>query len=79
LRNSNTAGPADKTFVYGGDGMQPLAGDWDGVGADGIGMYDDSTHMVYLRNSTSAGGNDYTISYGTPGDIAVAGDFNGDG
>ncbi|MER6471456.1 hypothetical protein [Streptomyces collinus] len=48
--------------------IEPVAGDWDGIGAVGIGigigigMSDDSTPTVYLRNATSAGGNDYTIS-----------------
>ena len=34
LRNSDTSGPADITFVYGDAGDTPVAGDWNGDGID---------------------------------------------
>ncbi len=30
LRNTNSIGPPDETFIYGGAGLVPLSGDWDG-------------------------------------------------
>ncbi|WP_234470680.1 transglycosylase family protein, partial [Streptomyces sp. MBT70] len=75
LRNSLSAGPNDKDFVFGATGMTPVAGDWDGIGSDGVGMYDSANHTFYLRNSPSAGGNDYTVSFGSAGDIPVVGDW----
>ncbi|MFF9024455.1 hypothetical protein [Streptomyces eurythermus] len=79
LRNSLSAGPNDKDFVFGATGMTPVAGDWDGIGSDGVGMYDSANHTFYLRNSPSAGGNDYTVSFGSAGDIPVVGDWDGNG
>ena len=42
LRNSNSPGLADLTFIYGpaGAGSMPLVGDWNGDGVDTIGLYD---------------------------------------
>ena len=84
LKNSNSAGPADLTFVYGpaGSGWIPIAGDWDGDGVDTIGLYDPAHTTFYLRNSNSAGVADLTFVYGTidrPNRQVVTGDWNGDG
>ena len=37
LRNSNTSGPVDARFDWGGPGMIPLSGDWNGDDIDSIG------------------------------------------
>ncbi|MCI0459880.1 MAG: VCBS repeat-containing protein [Gemmataceae bacterium] len=60
---------------------QPVAGDWDGVGADGIGVFDPTTAVWYLRNSVNAGAPNVTspFPYGAPGWVPVVGDWNGDG
>jgi hypothetical protein len=38
LRNSNTAGPADVSFVYGRGGDFPISGDWNADGRDTAGV-----------------------------------------
>jgi hypothetical protein len=47
-------GYADIVFNYGAphSNMLPVAGDWDGSGQDGIGLYSQATSMFYLREST---------------------------
>jgi hypothetical protein len=81
LRNSNSPGAPDiSPFVYGLPGWIPVAGDWDGDGVDGIGIYDPSTSTWYLRNQPgSAGPADVVIFFGVPGWIPVVGDWDGDG
>jgi hypothetical protein len=95
LRNTNSLqGPddhasADIVFSYGpaNSGMVPVAGDWDGSGRDGIGLYDPATSTFYLRESTQLQGPsdkgyaDATLNYGVPqaGVLPIAGDWNGDG
>jgi ribosomal protein S16 len=83
LRNSNSAGFANKTFQYGpaNFGWTPIAGDWDGDGIDTIGLYNPSTSVYYLRNNNSAGFANKTFQYG-PADFGwtpIAGDWDGDG
>jgi hypothetical protein len=79
LRNSNTAGDADLSFVFGDPSDIPLAGDWDGDGVDTIGVYRSSTAQFFLRNSNSAGEPDIVFAFGTAGDVPIVGDWNGDG
>jgi PKD repeat protein len=83
LRNANSSGPADMTFVFGtpGAGWLPVAGDWNGDGVDTIGLYDPRTGTFHLRNSNSAGAPDLTFSFLEfgPGWRPVAGDWDGDG
>lgn len=79
LRNSNSAGFADLTILYGPSGATPIVGDWDGDGTVTIGVYDPSAQTFYLRNSNTGGFADITIQYGPPGAIPLAGDWNGDG
>ena len=67
--------------------MIPLAGDWDGSGRDGIGLYSPSTSTFYLREATQLQGPndkgfaDFTLNYGVGGKgfLPVAGDWNADG
>ena len=95
LRNSNSLqGPndhayADIVFTYGPahSGMLPVAGDWDGSGKDGIGLYSEASSTFYLRESTKLQGSndkgyaDATLNYGAPhiGLVPIAGDWNSDG
>ncbi|HEX8354424.1 MAG TPA: VCBS repeat-containing protein [Pyrinomonadaceae bacterium] len=69
LRNSNDTGFANKTFIYGpaGSGWTPLSGDWNGDGADGVGLYDPSTGTFYLKNTNSGGAADLVYIYGPAG------------
>lgn len=83
LRNTNDAGVADATFGYGParNGWIPLAGDWDGDGADTIGLYNAAKSVFNLRNSNDAGIAGVTFAYGPAhsGWVPIAGDWNGDG
>ncbi|RLI12451.1 hypothetical protein DRO33_02635 [Candidatus Bathyarchaeota archaeon] len=79
LRNSNSSGFADITFVYGNPNWIPIAGDWDGDGVDTIGVYDPSTATFFLRNSNSSGFADIAFVYGNPNWVPIAGDWDGDG
>ncbi|MCZ7400622.1 MAG: cohesin domain-containing protein [Candidatus Methanoperedens sp.] len=77
LRNNNSAGNADLSFIYGMDGDIPLVGDWNGDGKDTVGIYRHGS--FYLKNNNSAGSADLSFVYGVDGDIPLVGDWNGDG
>ncbi len=83
LRNSNSSGFADISFLYGngGAGWTPIVGDWDGDGVKTIGLYDPMTSRFYLRNSNSSGFADISFLYGNGGAgwIPIVGDWDGDG
>ena len=71
LRNSNSSGYADINFAYGpantgpaGSKDIPIAGDWNGDGADTVGLYNPTTCVFYLKNSNSTGYADVTFAYG---------------
>src|SRR4051812_23962658 len=53
LRNSNSTGNVDASFVYGDPGDVAVVGDWDGDGGATVGIYRPSTSWFYLRNSNS--------------------------
>ena len=87
MRHTNTEGPADAIFGFGaaGAGWKPVAGDWNGDGADTIGLFDPIASTFYLRNSNDVGAADYTFGYGDPALAAsgryrlMMGDWDGDG
>jgi hypothetical protein len=84
LRNSNTTGVADVTFLFGVPGDLALAGDFDGDGCDTLSIYRPSEARIYVINRLGANGGglgvaDYFYDFGVPGDIPVAGDWDGDG
>jgi len=94
LRNSNSAGPANISFTFGGQsGDQPVAGDWNGDGIDDVGVFRPSTGQFILRQPVvtitfvcDATGCHFlttvtfiTINFGQSGDLPVVGDWNGDG
>ncbi|MCI0458276.1 MAG: Ig-like domain repeat protein [Gemmataceae bacterium] len=82
LRNSNTAGPPDiPAFAFGGAGMLPLVGDWDGDGDLTVGVFDPVTATFMLRNSNSAGMPDAGVFAFGPANVGIplAGDWDGDG
>ena len=57
--NNGGLGPADYSYTFGNPGDVPLAGDWDGNGFDGPGLY--RSRRWYLRNSNSTGPPDIFI------------------
>ena len=94
LRNSNSAGPANISFTFGGlPGDQPVAGDWNGDGIDDAGVFRPSIGQFVLRQPAitftfvcDATGCHFvttvtfiTINFGQSGDLPVVGDWNGDG
>jgi hypothetical protein len=81
LRNSNDAGFANVTFQYGpaGSGWTPLVGDWNGDGADTVGLYNPLNSTFFLKNTNSAGAADLVYSYGPAGAgwTPLKGDWDG--
>jgi SpoIID/LytB domain protein len=77
LRNTNSAGAPDITFLYGGPHDVALMCDWDGDGRDSPGVFADGTW--YLRNSNAGGPPDIVVSYGVAGYVPVCGDWDADG
>jgi N-acetylmuramoyl-L-alanine amidase len=65
-------GRADSSYSFGDQGDVPFVGDWDGDGADSVGLHRPGTATTYLRNANSTGVADLTTrGSGAP----VAGDF----
>jgi hypothetical protein len=64
----------------GGAAWQAVAGDWDGNGADGIGLYKDGIWML-AEDVNNPDGTSIGINYGPnqAGWTAIVGDWNGDG
>ncbi|MCC6743731.1 MAG: DUF4394 domain-containing protein [Acidobacteria bacterium] len=82
LRNSNSAGPADISFLYGPGGtVRPVVGDYNADGVDTPGVYDPATGVFFLRNSNSAGAADLSFQFGAAGlgFQPLIGDWNGNG
>ena len=73
LKNANTPGNADISFVYGIRGDIPIAGDWTGKGYVTVGVYRPSESRFYLKNTHSSGEADIEFSYGAPGDTPLTG------
>lgn len=64
---------------YGVPGDLPLLCDWDGNGADSVGVYRPQEGFAYLRNTNSLGFADIDFHYGIPSDVPLCGDWDGDG
>lgn len=77
LRNSNTTGTADITFIYGASTDVPVVGDWTGQGYSTPGVFRNATWL--LRNSNTSGTADITFTYGASSDVPVVGDWTGQG
>jgi hypothetical protein len=82
LRNSNTTGIADVTFLFGNPGDLPLAGDFDGDGCDTLSIYRPSEARFYIINELGSAGSglgaaEFSFEYGNPGDVPVIGDWDG--
>ncbi len=74
-QNGGGLGPADFDFLFGNPGDKPVVGDWDGDGADEVGLHRESTGFFYYRNSLATGMADGQFYFGDPGDRFVAGDW----
>ena len=72
LRNTASAGVADLTFVFGGSGLYPVVGDWNGDGVDTVGYKSMSSATWSLRNSNNAGAPSASFDYGLASDLPLA-------
>jgi predicted outer membrane repeat protein len=83
LRNSNTDGSADTSFVCSQATKNSIAivGDWNGDGLDTLGLYEQATGKVSIWNGVPTGNADETFYYGPAGNnwTPLAGDWDGDG
>jgi hypothetical protein len=83
LAPNNTPGSTVfASFAFGNPGDRPLAGDWNGDGADTVGIFrpQGTTNLWALASSNVAGGGQLTtFSLGNPGDAPVVGDWDGNG
>jgi hypothetical protein len=81
LRNELSSGNPDAgDFRYGGPGLIPITGDWNGDGVFTPGVYEISTGRWLLRDENSAGRPDAgDFFYGGPGLIPITGDWSGTG
>jgi len=86
LRNSNTTGPPDLVFAFGG--VQPsrqiraVAGDFDGDGVHTVGLYRRDTRTWRLTNTNAPGAPDLNFSWGVSnpaGLSVVVGDWDANG
>jgi len=66
-------GAAEIDYAFGNPGDKPFVGDFDGDGIDGVGLYRESTGLVYFRNSHTQGVADTQFVFGSPGDRIMAG------
>jgi hypothetical protein len=68
-----TAGPANALtgpIAFGNTGDIPIIGNWDGVGADDIGVYRPGNGRFYRYGSASAG-----VAFGNIGDVPITGNW----
>ena len=81
LKNRNSPGEADSTFIYGvGGSVIPISGDWDGDGDATVGLYNPATATFFLKNTNAGGNADITFIYGVPGQMKpIVGDWDGSG
>ncbi len=80
LRDANTPGAPNYSFVLGNPNDQPLAGRWTSdMTHDGVGVFRPSNGVLYLKKQLTTGFSDYFAIMGNPGDVGVAGDWNDDG
>ncbi|NJD05954.1 MAG: hypothetical protein FIA97_05590 [Methylococcaceae bacterium] len=68
-------------FGSGHEGLRPLAGDWNGDGLHGIGLYEPDSGGFVLRNNMGGGGSDHQFQFGSAGEgwLPLIGDWDGDG
>jgi glucose/arabinose dehydrogenase len=68
-------GAAETDYYFGNPGDAPFTGDFDSDGTDTIGLYRQSTGLVYFRNSHTQGNAEFEFFFGDPGDRFVGGDW----
>ena len=83
LEDLFTGGDPDLIVRFGprGTGWLPVAGDWDGDGRTGIGLWDPETGIFRLRNKLDRGPAEaiVTLAPSSSETLPLAGDWDGDG
>ena len=78
--NGGTGSTDVTPFGFGGTGVAPLTGDWNGDGKTTVGVYRPTTRRWELSNTNAPTATpDVTFTLGEVGDQPVTGDWNGDG
>jgi hypothetical protein len=75
--NGGSLGPAERSYFFGNPGDTPFAGDFNGNGVDTVGLYRETTGLVYMRQRHSTGNADLEFYFGNPGDRFVTGSWVG--
>jgi hypothetical protein len=79
-RGQPRADIVDHVFRFGGEGDQPVAGDFNGDGISTLGVFSDGMWSLDVNGDGQfEDQHDAMFEFGMPGDVAVSGDFNGDG
>jgi hypothetical protein len=79
-QNVNNNTPAvNFTFTFGQAGDTPIAGDWDGNGIDGVGLFRSGNSNFILSNGFQGTIDIKPFIFGSLGSQPIAGDWNGDG
>ena len=71
--------PGSNTFTFGQGGDLPIAGDWDGNGVDGVGLFRGGNTTFFLSNGFQGVIDIKPFIFGVVGGKPIAGDWNGDG
>lgn len=72
-------GAAELDYFFGSPGDTPFTGDFNNDGDDTIGLYRQTSGLVYFMNSHNQGNADFEFVFGNPEDSFVGGDWTGDG
>jgi hypothetical protein len=79
LNTTNSFPTANFTFTLGQNGDVPVAGDWDGDGIDGVGVFRPGNSNWILSNGFQGTVDIAPFIFGSLGSKPIAGDWNGDG
>ncbi|MEI8212455.1 MAG: SdrD B-like domain-containing protein [Planctomycetota bacterium] len=70
----------DHVFRFGGEGDQPVSGDFNGDGVSSLGIFRNGRWRLDVNGDGQFDSKHDTLAeFGRAGDIAIVGDFNGDG
>jgi len=72
-------GAAELDYYFGNPGDAPFTGDFDNDNTDTIGLYRQTSGLMYFRNSHTQGNAEFEFFFGNPGDRFVGGDWTDDG
>ena len=73
--NDGGLGPAELAYFFGNPGDNPYVGDFDDDGIDEVGLYRESTGLVYFRFTHTDGVADAQFIFGDPGDKIIAAEW----